>query len=432
MSPLSLGLVIAVVTLIVLFSGMPVAFALGLVSVGVLWLAKGWGAVDFLSEKLFNGLEDFTLVSIPMFVLMGAAVASSRAGADLYEAFARWLNRVPGSLVVSNLGACALFAALTGSSPATCAAIGKMGIPEMQKRGYRDDLATGAIAAGGTLGILIPPSVIMVIYGILTETSIGRLFIAGIVPGVLGTFLLCVAVVWIATRDPQAGPPAEPRPWAERLRSLIHVWPAIALFALVIGGIYLGWFTATEGAGIGAGGGFLFALARRALTWRALFEVLIESARTTSMLFMILIGALMFAEFVNITTMPGDLRALVTGLDLPPVLVVGAICVIYVILGTAMEELSMVLLTIPVFFPVVVSLGFDPIWFGVVIVCVVEIGLISPPVGMNMFVLKSLLPQVPTGTVFSGVMPFFWADVLRLALLVAVPWLALWLPGLTR
>ena len=233
-------------------------------------------------------------------------------------------------------------------------------------------------------------------------------------------------------RDPASGPPGERSSWRERLLALKDVWAVAALFLFVMGGIYGGFFTATEGAAMGAFGAMVFALWRRALTWRTLYAALLESARTTAMLFMILIGALIFAEFVNITTMPADLKAFVTRFNVSPTMVVAAICAIYVVLGTAMEELSMILLTIPVFFPVIVHLGFDPIWFGIIIVCVVEIGLISPPVGMNMFVLRTLLPEVSTGTVFSGVLPFMWADVVRLAILVAFPWLSLWLPSLMR
>jgi C4-dicarboxylate transporter DctM subunit len=233
-------------------------------------------------------------------------------------------------------------------------------------------------------------------------------------------------------RDPASGPSGEHASWRERLLALKDVWGVAALFLFVMGGIYGGLFTATEGAAMGAFGALLFALARRALTFRTLYAALLESARTTAMLFMILIGALMFAEFVNITTMPADLKAFVTRFEVSPFLVMLAIAAIYVVLGTAMEELSMVLLTMPVFFPVIVHLGFDPVWFGIIIVCVVEIGLISPPVGMNMFVLKTLLPEVSTGTVFSGVLPFMWADVVRLVILIAFPWLSLWLPSLMR
>jgi tripartite ATP-independent transporter DctM subunit len=298
----------------------------------------------------------------------------------------------------------------------------------MRRFGYKDTLAAGSIAAGGTLGILIPPSVIMVIYGIMTETNIGKLFIAGILPGLVATALLCLAVVWITWRDPQAGPPGERSPWSERLAALRRVWPVLALFVVVFGGIYGGVFTATEGAGIGAGGAFAFALARRALTWKALLEVLVESVRTTSMLFMILIGALIFANFINYTSMPADLRGFVVQFSVHPIMVVVAICAVYVVLGTAMEELSMILLTVPLFFPVVTALGFDPIWFGIIIVIVVQIGLVSPPVGMNIFVVKSLLKHVTMGTMFRGVTPFNVALVALLAIVVAFPELSTFLP----
>jgi tripartite ATP-independent transporter DctM subunit len=330
---------------------------------------------------------------------------------------------------MSTIVGCAGFGAICGSSIATAATFTKVSYPSMRRYGYSDELAAGSIAAGGTLGILIPPSVIMVIYGIMTETSIGKLFIAGIIPGLVATVLLCLAVVWITRRDPKAGPPAEPHSWAERMAALKYVWPVIALFVLVIGGIYVGAFTATEGAGIGAGGAFLFALARRALTWRVLYEILVESARTTSMLFMILIGALLFASFVNYTSMPADLKSFVSLFQATPVLVVIAICAIYVILGTAMEELSMILLTVPLFFPVITALGYDPIWFGIIIVIVVQIGLISPPVGMNIFVVKNLLRHISIATVFRGVTPFTVALIVLLALIVAFPGLATWLPS---
>jgi tripartite ATP-independent transporter DctM subunit len=268
----------------------------------------------------------------------------------------------------------------------------------------------------------------MVIYGIMTETSIGKVFIAGILPGLVSTALLCLAVVWITWRDPAAGPPGERSGWRERGRAVRHVWPVVLLFVLVIGGIYGGVFTATEGAGIGAGGAFLFALARRALTWRVLVEVLVESARTTSMLFMILIGALIFANFINYTTMPADLKSFVTQFGVHPVLVIVAICAVYVVLGTAMEELSMILLTVPLFFPVVTGIGYDAVWFGIVVVVVVQIGLISPPVGMNIFVVKNLIRHLSIGTVFRGVTPFFVAQICLLAILVAFPALATYLP----
>jgi C4-dicarboxylate transporter DctM subunit len=351
---------------------------------------------------------------------------------ELFRAAYAFVGHLRGGLAMATVWASAGFGGICGSSIATAATFAKVAYPSMKKFGYSDRLAAGVVAGGGTLGIMIPPSTIMVIYGVFTETNIGKLFAAGIIPGIVGAILLCGAVQYMTWRDPASGPGGERSSWRERLSALKDVWAVAALFLFVMGGIYGGFFTATEGAAMGAFGAMVFALARRALSWRTLYDALLESARTTSMLFMILIGALIFAEFVNITTMPGDLKAWVTHFNVRPTVVVLAICAVYVILGTAMEELSMILLTIPVFFPVIVQLGFDPVWFGIIIVCVVEIGLISPPVGMNMFVLRTLLPHVSTATVFSGVLPFMWADVVRLVLLVAFPWLSLWLPSLMR
>ncbi|OGL59344.1 MAG: C4-dicarboxylate ABC transporter permease, partial [Candidatus Tectomicrobia bacterium RIFCSPLOWO2_02_FULL_70_19] len=351
---------------------------------------------------------------------------------ELFRAAYAFIGHLRGGLAMATVWASAGFGGICGSSIATAATMAKVAYPSMKHFGYSQQLAAGVVAGAGTLGIMIPPSTIMVIYGVFTETNIGKLFAAGILPGILAALLLCLAIVYTTWRDPASGPPGPRSTWRERWLALRDVWGVAALFLFVMGGIYGGLFTATEGAGMGAVGAMVFALGRRALTWKMLYASLLESARTTAMLFLILIGALMFAEFINITTMPNDLKAFVSRFALHPIMVVAAICAIYVILGTAMEELSMVLLTMPVFFPVIVQLGFDPVWFGIIIVCVVEIGLVSPPVGMNMFVLKTLLPEVPTGTVFRGVMPFMWADVLRLAILAAFPAISLWLPSLMR
>jgi tripartite ATP-independent transporter DctM subunit len=304
--------------------------------------------------------------------------------------------------------------------------------PSMRDHGYSDALSAGAITAGGTLGILIPPSTIMVIYGIMTETSIGKLFAAGFLPGLVAIGLLCLAVRYITWRDPKAGPPAERATWGERLYAIKDVWAVAALFVIVMGGIYGGIFTATEGAGVGAFGAFCFALGRRTLSVRALLLVLLDSARTTAMLFMILVGALVFANFLNYTSMPADLKAFVERYEISPIAVIVAICTIYVVLGSVMEELSLVLLTVPVFFPLVVHLGFDPVWFGIIIVIVVQIGLISPPVGMNMFVVKSMLPDVATSTIFRGVLPFVVAEIVLLGIIIAFPAISLIVPGMMK
>jgi tripartite ATP-independent transporter DctM subunit len=279
---------------------------------------------------------------------------------------------------------------------------------------------------------MIPPSTILVIYGIVTETHIGKLFAAGLLPGLVCALMMMGAVAWITWRDPAAGPAGERTNWPQRLRAVRDIWGVALLVVIVLGGIYGGVFTATEGAGIGASGAFLFALARRALTWRVLFDVLVESARTTAMLFTILIAAMIFSSFINFTTMPGDLKDWLLQLGLPPLAIVAAMMLIYVLLGTIMEELSMVLLTIPVFFPIVTQLGFDPVWFGVLIVLVVQIGLISPPVGMNLFVLNALLKTVPLAQIFRGVWMFVAALVVTLALVLEIQPLALWLPGFMK
>ena len=417
------------------FLRVPIAYAMGIVGiVGYAYMRdwNWWVAFAAAQTKIYETGRNYTLSVVPLFILMGNLVTRAGMSQELFRAAYAFIGHLRGGLAMATVWASAGFGGICGSSIATAATMAKVAYPSMKRFGYHDQLAAGTVAGAGTLGIMIPPSTIMIIYGVFTETNIGKLFAAGVLPGLLGAILLCLAIVHTTWRHPDWGPPGRRSSWRERWRAVREVWAVAALFVFVMGGIYGGLFTATEGAGMGAVGALVFAGARRAVTRRTLYDALVESARTTSMLFLILIGALMFAEFVNITTMPADLKALVSRLGLSPVVVISLICAIYVVLGTAMEELSMVLLTMPVFFPVVVQLGFDPVWFGIIIVCVVEIGLISPPVGMNMFVLKTLLPEVPTGTVFRGVMPFMWADVLRLAILVAFPIISLWLPSLMR
>src|SRR3954466_6621268 len=463
--------------LVLSFLRLPIAFSMGVVGIIGYAYMRDWNwAVAFATAqtKIYETGRNYTLSVVPLFILMGNLVTRAGMSQELYRTAYAFIGHLRGGLAMATILGCAGFGAICGSSIATAATFAKVAYPSMKKFGYSDALATGAIAAGGTLGILIPPSTIMVIYGIMTGTSIGKLFAAGILPGILATVLLCLAVQYVTWRDPQAGPRGERMSWKERfatlqgfgwfaavgvavvgsaqlgwlpsddaavlgaiavfLLSLVYkgVTSVIALFALVMGGIYGGVFTAVEGAGVGAFGAMIFALARKTLSWEALYAALVESARTTSMLFLILIGALMFAEFVNITSMPEDLKRFIASLGVSPMVVVAAIMVIYVLLGTAMEELLMILLTVPLFFPLVVHLGVDPIWFGILIVVVVEIGLISPPVGMNLFVLNTLLPQVPTRVIFRGVLPFMTADCIRLAILVAFPIISLYLPSFMK
>jgi C4-dicarboxylate transporter DctM subunit len=405
----------------------PIAVAMGVVGFGGLAMLRNWDvAVASSLEVVKSTGFSYTLSVVPLFILMGNLTARAGMARELFDLARSFIGHFRGGLAMATIGACAGFGAICGSSIATAATMAKVAYPAMKDLGYDDELSTGAIASGGTLGILIPPSTVMVIYGIMTETSIGKLFAAGILPGILMTVMLCLAVLYIVWRNPASGAASERQGWGQRLLALREIWGVVVLFGLVMGGIYGGLFTATEGAGFGAFGAFVFALSRRVLTLRVLGDILSESARTTAMLFTILMGALIFGNFVNFTGMPDALKDFVQQFGVHPIMVIVAICFIYVVLGTAMEELSMILLTVPVFFPLVVQLGFDPHWFGVLIVTVVMIGLISPPVGMNLFVLTSLLPRVRLETVFRGVWPFLWAQLACLGLLIAFPGIALY------
>ncbi len=406
----------------------PIAVAMGIVGVVGLALMRSWPAALSSTAAEFVGIGSYTLSVVPLFVLMGNFVTRAGMSRDLYHAAYVFIGHLRGGLASSTIAACAGFGAICGSSIATTATMARVAMPEMQRFKYAPPLAAGSICAGATLGILIPPSVILVIYGIMTEQSIGALFAAGIIPGLLATGFYLLAAYLVTRLHPGWGPPGERASWAERWAALRGIWGVLLLFALVMGGMYGGFFTPTEAAGVGAMGGFLFALARRALTWRTLLEVLTDSARTSAMLFTIIIGASLFANFLNFTDLPTALRDFVTGFDVHPIMVVIAICLIYVVLGMAMESLSMMLLTVPIFFPLIVSLGFDPIWFGIIVVCVIEISLITPPVGMNIFVLSSVVPNLPTTAIWRGVLPFVTADVFRMAVLIAFPALSLTIP----
>jgi C4-dicarboxylate transporter, DctM subunit len=411
----------------------PLAFAMGLVGFVGLGLLRGWApAMASTAQVVFDTGFAYTLSVVPLFILMGNFVARAGLAHELFAAAYAFIGHLRGGLAHATVLACAGFGAICGSSIATAATMTKVAYPPMKKLGYADYLSTGVISAGGTLGIMIPPSTIMVIYGIVTETNIGKLFAAGVLPGLLCALLLMAGVVWIVRRDPQAGPGGERSTWPMRWTALRGIWGVIVLVVVALGGIYGGVFTATEGAGIGAGGAFVFALLRGRLTLKTLFGVLVESARTTAMLFTILIAATIFSSFVNFTSMPTDLKDGITHLGLPPLAIIAAMMLVYVLLGTIMEELTMVLLTLPVFFPVVVQLGFDPVWFGVLIVLVVQVGLISPPVGMNMFVINALLRNVPLMQIFRGSAIFCMPLAIGLVLVIAFPPLALWLPGFMK
>jgi tripartite ATP-independent transporter DctM subunit len=421
---------------VLLFLELPIAFGMGLV--GFLGLAYYLGvnaALASVGQTASDTVLNYDFVVLPLFILMGNFIAKSRISQDLYDASNAWLGHHRGGLAIATIVACAGFSAICGSSLATAATMTKVAMPPMRRYRYSERLAAGCIASGGTLGIMIPPSVAFVFYGIMTDTDIGKLFAAGILPGILGALLYIAAVVAVVTVDPKQGPPGERTGWRRRFTALKGVWGMLALFTLVMGGIYSGQFTPVEAAGIGAGGACLIALARRALSVRDFLEVLAESGRTSSMLLVILIGSLLFANFINVAKFPDQLAAGFKALDLGAYGTMVVIIVVYVILGCILESISMLLLTVPVFYPIVAGLDYglgNPtqtmIWFGVIVVTVVEVSLITPPIGLNVFVLKTLLPEVPLGEIFRGVGPFVVADCVRVALVVLFPAIALFLP----
>ena len=419
-----------VVLFTLLFLGAPIAF--GLLFVGFTGFAFMQGlpaALAMVGQVAFTTVLNEELSVIPLFVLMGGFIAVSRLSDDLFNAANAFIGHLRGGLAMSTVVACAGFAAVCGSSFATAATMSKVALPPMRRFGYSDRLAAGAIASGATLGIMIPPSVPLLIYGFMTRTDVGKLFIAGVLPGLLGCMLYMGAVTWTTWRRPEEGPPGERSDTRERLAALNRIWGVLGLFVFIIGGIYAGIFTPTEAAGVGAFAGFLFALARRALTWQNLQSVLLDSAKTTATIFVLLIGALVFSNYVDMAGVPRALGDWLGGTAHSPVVVILFIILVYLVLGCFLDSMSMLFLTVPVFYPIVAALGYDLVWFGILVVTLVEIALITPPVGLNVFVLHQVQPDISTRTIFRGVLPFVSADVVRVALLVAFPAIALWLPG---
>ena len=430
MDPILLGAIVAVATILVLFSGVSVALGLLIVSTGFLLIFDGMRSLELIPEILFGKLDNFALLSIPMFIIMGSSIASTRAGADLYEALERWLTRVPGGLVISNLGACALFSAMSGSSPATCAASGKMGIPEMRKRGYPDGVAAGAIAAGGTLGILIPPSVTMIVYGIATETSIGRLFLAGVIPGLL---LVLLFMVWSLYSTWQSGDkrllPAGTYTWKQKVEILPRVLPFLAIIVAVLYAMYGGIATPSETAAVGALLCLMIAMIIYKL-WnpKDLWLVLRDSTKESVMFMFIIAAAGVFSYMLSSLFITQAIAEWIGTLDVNRWVLMTFVMLFLLVAGFFLPPVAVILMAAPILLPIITTAGFDPIRFAVVLPINMEIGLISPPVGLNLYVINGIAPDISLKTILKGSLPFVACMVIAIVLLCFFPALATWLP----
>jgi len=409
----------------------PIATSLGLVGFGGVILLSGWTpALSMVANITRDSTLVYTLIVLPLFVLMGNLVAGAGISGDLFRAAQAIIGRRRGGLAMATVAACGGFGAICGSSVATAATMGKVAIPAMRRLGYGDSLSSAAVAAGGTLGILIPPSIIMVVYGVATQTHIGMLFAAGIVPGLIAIVGYMAAVKYSVWRDPTVAPLADEAEKMDTPALLRSLWPVLVIFGVVMGGIYGGFFTSIEASGIGAVAALLFALSRHSLKLADIYDIFADTARTSTMMFGIILGAALFGEFVNITGVHEGLLKVVQGSGLPNFGVVLLMILVYLVLGCVLESLSMILLTVPIFFPIIKAMGYDPVWFGILIVVVVEIGLITPPIGVNLFVIRSVMPDIQMMTVIRGVIPFIVVDLARVLLIAAVPALSLWLPQL--
>lgn len=381
-------------------------------------------------QQIVDMATNYHFAVLPLFILMGVFVVKAGLANELFEAARRWVGHWNGGVGIATIIACGSFSAMTSSSSAAAATMAKIAVPEMDKANYNRGFSAGSVAAGGTMGILIPPSGALIIYALLIEESVGKLFIAGMIPGFLQLLLYVVVMMVVAKVAPTWAPAGPRSTWKERFQSLTQIWGVVFLFSLIMIGLVRGWFTANEAGGIGAGGAFLMALLRRKLTWAVFTGALAEAAKISTMIFVVAAGALVLNQFINLSGITGNTVEFINGLGLKPWQVIGCLVIFYLFLGCLMDGFAMIFLTVPVIAPVVADLGFDLVWWGIVTVMVVEISLITPPVGLNVFVLRALLPQVPITQMFKGIMPYLVADVIRLALVLLFPMVALWLPSL--
>jgi tripartite ATP-independent transporter DctM subunit len=412
--------------------GMPIGFAMLMLGIiGFTYLVKFSGTVHILVTVPYSIISNYDYCVLPLFLFMAAICLNAGLGRSLFRLVYTWIGNVSGGLAAATIGSCAFFSAASASSIATAVTMGLVAIPEMRKYNYSEELATGCVAAGGTLGILIPPSGVLILYGIITQESITDLFIAGIIPGISLALLFIICIIIICKINPRYGPAGQRSSMKEKLASLTDSIEMILLLALVIAGLIIGWFTPTEAGAVGAFGALVLSVIRRRLSWKGLKDSLVETIRTTGMIFSIIVGAFVFNSFLAVTTLPTELAAWVTGFGLPPISVIIIIMLVYLVLGCFIDAMSMILLTIPIFYPIITQLGYSPIWFGIIIVLVVEMALITPPVGMNVYIISGIVRDVPMQRIFKGIIPFVVIEAFFIALMVAFPQIALFLPNIS-
>jgi len=435
MSPTLVGIIGIVIMLIIFLSRMPVGYVMTMVGmVGFCALISVEGGLNLLSRSIYDSFSAYDMTTIPLFILMGQIAFNSGISKRLYTTAYKFLGNIRGGLAMATVTSCTAFGAVCGSSPGTASIMTMVGMPEMRRYHYSDDLAAGSVASGGGLGMIMPPSVVLIIYGVMTEQSIGALFVAGILPALLLTLLFIIAIYITCTIYPEKGPAGEKFSLREKIRSLTGLTDTLAVFLISIGGLFFGLFTPTESASVGVAGVLAVSLIRRQLTWRSFVKALYETLSTSSMVMFLIAGAVVFSKFPAVTRIPFDIATWVGGLDLPSTVVVGIIILIYFLGGCFMDSLGLVMLTIPIFFPVVTSLGYDPIWFGIIIVLVAEMGVITPPVGINVYVVygvsKGVVGEIRLESIFKGIFPFLLAVIAGIIILILAPQITLVLPGL--
>jgi len=434
MNPTLIGIMGIIVMVLVFLSRMPVAYVMAMVGyLGFSIMVSGKGGLALLSRSFYEVFSSYALTTIPLFILMGQLAFHSGISRRLYDTAYKYLGSTRGGLAMATVAACTAFGAVCGSSPATAATMATVGLPEMKRYKYADQLATGAVASGGGLGMIMPPSIVLIVYGILTEQSIGQLFVAGIIPAILVTILFIISIYIRCRLAPEQGPPGERFPWRQRIKALTDMSETLAVFVLVMGGLFIGLFTPTEAAAVGAFGVLAVSFIRRQLTWEGFVSSLYETLRTSCMVMMLIAGAVMFGKFLAVTRIPFNIASWVGGFDLPPFMIMAFIILVYFLGGCFMDALAFVMLTIPIFYPVVIDLGYDPIWFGIIIVMITEMGVITPPVGINVYVVygvaRNVIGEVPLESIFRGIIPFLLAVVAGLIVMFLFPQIILFLPN---